>query len=88
MRHTHLHARQLFFRLSYEFRKRHEFRVHVPVTHVFRKDHKFRLTPGHSPEFACILSLSVQFPSVRQEKLCNTRPLDKEIIKLPGAGTH
>ena len=47
MRHTHLYARQVFFRLSYEFRKRHEFRVHVPVTHghVFRKDHKFRLTP-------------------------------------------
>ena len=47
MRHTYFYARQVFFCLSYEFRKRHEFRVHVPVTdgHVFRKDHKFRLTP-------------------------------------------
>ena len=42
MRHTHLYARQLFFR----FRPRA--RNSCPVTHghVFRKDHKFRLTPG------------------------------------------
>ena len=33
MRHTHLYARQLFSRLSYEFRKRHEFRAHVREIH-------------------------------------------------------
>ena len=33
MRHTHLYARQLFFHLSYEFRKPHEFRAHVREIH-------------------------------------------------------
>ena len=38
--------------------------------------------PGHSREFACIFSLSVQFPSAGQEKLCNARPLGKEMITI------
>ena len=38
--------------------------------------------PGYSQEFACIFSLSVQFPSAGQEKLCNARPLGKEMITI------